>query len=148
MKIVFLRKMRYLNTWIYIMQFEYVFMYLIPHGNEIYQDRITLVPNWFTRLAWRLGMIEVPFSKEQLEEGEKIALSGAMKTLDELNDPKKVWEKRKETENIAKQVKKSNDCVWQATEGKDGMYYECLTHKEIVPMVDGEQPEHGFINYA
>ena len=124
------------------MQFEYVFMYLIPHGNEIYQDRITLTPNWFTRLAWRLGRIEVPFSKEQLEEGEQLALSGAMKTLDELNDPKKVWEKNKREAEVAKQVKKSNDCIWQATEGKDDMYYLCLTHKEIVRMQDGVQPKH------
>ena len=124
------------------MQFEYVFMYLIPYGNEIYQNRVILVPNWFTRLAWRLGTIEVPFSKEQLDEGEQLALSGAMKTLDELNDPKKVWEKRKEAEKMAKQVKKSDKCVWQATEGKDDMYYMCLAHKEIVRMVDGVQPKH------
>ena len=142
MKVVCLRKMRYLNTYIYIMHFEYVFMYLFTHGNEIYQNRVTLTPNWFTRLAYKLGIVEVPFSKEQLEEGEKIALSGAMKTLDELNDPKKVWEKNKESEKLSRQVKKSNNCVWQATEGDDDMYYICITHKEIVRMVEGVQPSH------
>ena len=134
--------MKYLNTFIYVFQFEYVFMYLLPFNHEIYQDRISLVPNWLTRLAYRIGAIEVPYSKEQIEEGEKIALSGAMKTIDELNDPKKVWERQKEAEKMAKQVKRLDNCVWQATEGKDGMYYSCLTHKEIVRMVDGVQPKH------
>lgn len=117
-------------------------MYLFPHNNEIYQNRVSIAPNWFTRLAWRIGAIKIPFSKEQLEEGEKIVLSGAMETIDRLSDPKAIAERRKAKKAIKKKMKESKDCVWQAQEIKDGMYYFCLTHKELIPMEDNIRPNH------
>ena len=139
MTVTVLRKTKYLNSWIYVLQFEYVFQYMFCFNTEIYQDRISFIPGLLARLLWRVGMIKTPFTDEQIEEGEKIVLSGALKTLDELNDPKKVWDREKEAKKIIKQRK---SCVWQAREGKDDMFYMCLTHKQIVKMVDGEQPKH------
>ena len=133
--------MKYQNTFIWIMQFDYCFQYLFPHGSDIYQNHIFINPPVWKRIFYRFGMIKNLYTKEQLEEGEKIVLSGAMKTLDELNDPKAIEERRKDNK-VAKLQKEVNDCLWQATEGKDDMYFMCLTHKQIVRMVDGEQPKH------
>lgn len=145
MRITCLRKMRYQNTFIWVMQFDYCFQYLFPYGANIYQNHIFLNPPFWKRILYRLGLIKDLYSKEQLEEGEKIVLSGAMKTLDELNDPKAKAERRK-ANKVAKQQKKSNDCLWQAREGKDEPYYMCLTHKQAVRMEDGVSPNH--MNYA
>lgn len=136
-----LRKMRYQNTFIYVLNFDYCFQYLFSTGSDIYQNHILLLPPSWKRILYRLGLIKELYSKDELEEGEKIVLSGAMKTIDELNNPKIKAERRK-TNKIAKQEKKSNDCLWQAREGKDEPYYMCLTHKQIVRMEDGVQPRH------
>ena len=141
MKITVLRKMKYQNTFVYVMQFDYCFQYLFPYGPDIYQNHIFLLPPIWKRVLYRVGLIKDLYNREQLEEGEKIVLSGAMKTLDELNDPKARAE-RQQANKAAKVQKKVNNCIWQAREGKDDMYYICLTHKQIVRMVEGEQPKH------
>lgn len=116
-------------------------MYLLSQDGEIYQNRISMIPNWFTRLAWRLGMIEVPYSKEQLEEGERIALSGALVTIEALNNPKAIAERR-ELKRRIKHEKKKNNCIWQTREVNGGPHFMCLTHEQLVPMEDGIEPKH------
>lgn len=141
MKIQILRKMRYQNVYVYVLNFDYCFQYLFPYGAEIYQNHIFLNPPVWKRILYRLGLIENLYSREQLEEGEKIVLSGAMKTIDELNDPKAIKERRK----LNRKTKKENklkECLWQTREGKVSPYYLCLVHKKTVPMVDGVQPKH------
>ena len=81
MTVTVLRKTKYLNSWIYVLQFEYVFQYMFSFNTEIYQDRISFIPGLLARLLWRVGVIKTPFTDEQIEEGEKIVLSGALKTL-------------------------------------------------------------------
>lgn len=141
MQIQVLRKLRYQGITVYVMQFEYCFQYLIPYGADIYQNHIFIRPPIWVRILYRLGLIKNLYSQEQIEEGEKIILSGAIKTIDELNDPKARAE-RKAINKAAKRQKEINACLWQAREGKDGMYYVCLTHKQIVRMEDGVQPRH------
>ncbi len=136
--------MKYGRYFIYVMQFEYEFQYLIPHGSDIHQDRITMLPRLDKRILWRLGLIKTPYNKEQLEEGETIVLSGAMKTLDTITDPKYKREKRKKIKELhADRVKvRKAGCLWQTREFKEGAYYMCLTHKELVKMEDGVAPIH------
>ena len=141
MKVQVLRKMKYAGTFIYVFQFEYVFMYLFHFNGEIYQNHFSLIPNLSARFLWKLRMVDSPFVSEQLEEGEKIILSGAMKSLDELNDPKAKI-KQDESNKLAKHEKELNKCTWQAREGKDDKYYFCLTHKTAVRMQDGVLPRH------
>ena len=136
--------MKYGRYFIYVMQFEYEFQYLIPHGSDIHQDRITMLPRLDKRILWRLGLIKTPYNKEQVEEGETILLSGAMKTLDVVTDPKYKKEKRKKVRDLqeARSRKRKAGCLWQTREFKEGAYYMCLTHKEIVRMKDGVNPKH------
>ena len=141
MEIQVLRKMKYQNTYIYVMQFEYCFQYLFSTGSDIYQQHVFFLPPVWKRILYRLGLIKKLYSEQQLEEGEKIILSGAMESLDKLDDPKFRAERRK-ANKVAKEKNKSAGCVWQAREGKDDMYYMCLTHKQIVRMQDGVKPRH------
>ena len=134
--------MRYQNTFIWVMQFEYCFQYLFPYGSDIYQNHIFFLPVLWKRILYRLGLMKTIYSKEQLEVGEKIVLSGAMETLDKLNDPNVRAEHRKAKKQFKKKMKEQKDCVWQAQEMQEGMYYAFLTHKEIIKMEDGVQPTH------
>ena len=77
-KVNVLRKMRYKETFIYVMQFEYVFQYLFAWNNEIYRDEVRLGPKWWKR--WR----RIQYSKDHMDDGEQIVLSGAMITIDKL----------------------------------------------------------------
>ena len=149
MTINVLRKMKYRDTFIYVFQMDYTFMYLFSLNNEIYQNRIELVPPVWKRILYRLGLMKTLYTKEQTEEGGKIVLSGAVESLDKLSDPKLKAEHRKAKKALKrkfKEAKDSNECIWQAQEGlQEGqsiMHYVCLTHKEIVKMEDGVQPKH------
>lgn len=84
MKLTVLRKMEYEGTYIYLMQFDYTFQYLYAWANEIYQDRIESTPIFYKRWLWRAGIIKSPYNKEQLDTGEEIILSGAMRSIDTL----------------------------------------------------------------
>lgn len=84
MKLTVMRKMGYEGTHIYIMQFDYTFQYLYAYGNEIYQDRIESLPALWKRVLWRLKIIKEVYTKDDLDTGEQIVLSGAMKSVDAL----------------------------------------------------------------
>lgn len=144
MKIEVLRKMKYGKSFIYIMQFEYIFQYLVPHGSDIYQDRLEVLPGLLKRILWRLGIIKTPYTKAQIEEYETIVLSGAMERIDDITDPKRKKERRKKIKELqAKRAKeRAKGCVWQTRVFKKNVYYYCLTHKEVVRMRDGIAPKH------
>jgi len=82
MTIVCLRQMEYEGTRIYVMQFDMTFQYLYVWKGQIYMDRIELIPPLLKRALWRLGVIKNLYSKEQMEEGEKVVLNGAMRSID------------------------------------------------------------------
>jgi len=144
MKITVLRKMRYVQSFIYILQFQYEFQYLVPHGNDIYQDRLTVIPGLFKRVLWRLGFIKSPYTRKQIEEYETIVLSGAMSKIDQVNDPKYKKERRKKIKELklSRAKERQKDCVWQARHFKKEIYYYCLIHKEVVKMKEGVAPKH------
>ena len=83
MKIKVLRKTIYKDTFIYVLQFEYVFQYLFSYKGEIYQDHITLLPSRLKRYLWRVGAIKGVYSQKQTEDGEAAVLSGAIETYDD-----------------------------------------------------------------
>lgn len=134
--------MRYANTFIYVFQFEYVFMYMFSYGNELYQNNVRLLPGLLARFLYTLHIIDTPYTPEEIEEGEKVILSGALKTLDELNDPNKKTQRKKVLRAVKEKLKQQTGCVWQTREGKDDAFYMCITHKQIVRMVDGVKPTH------
>ena len=148
MQIRVLRKMKYQNRNVYIMNFDYCFQYLFSHGSDIYQNHIFITPPIWTRILYRLGLIKNLYTRETLEEGEKIILSGAMKTIDELNDPvaqakrrKDIREAKAQNEARIAQIERT-ECIWQARESKDDMFYLCLTHNIAVKMEEGVKPKH------
>lgn len=149
MKITVLRKTEYGGYSIYVMHFEYIFQYLIPIGNNIFQDHITLKPGLMKRILWRLGVSSSPYSQRQIEEAEGLILSGATKTIDEFNSPEYKAKRRekirqmKNSRDEMRKIKEMKGCVWQAREGKDDkFYYHCLTHDIVVAMKEGEAPHH------
>lgn len=90
--------MEYEGTYIYVMQFQYIFQYLFSWKNEIYQDRVFLFPPLWRRVFWRLGLISTPYTKEMISDAEQVILSGAMASIDALREMKKsnrVIEKKK-----------------------------------------------------
>lgn len=90
MKITVLRKMQYEDTFIYIMQFEYVFQYLFVWKNEIYQEHVFLTPRIWQRFLWKIGLIKTPFTEEMMEKAEEAVLSGAMKSIDTMKNSQNV----------------------------------------------------------
>ncbi len=137
MRSVVLRKMGYEGTFIYVYQFGFIFQYLFTWGNEIYQDNITITPNFWRRIASYFGFLN-PYSDFMLDQGEAIVLSGAMKSIDALkNMPKQKKVK-------IKKAAKDGACMWQTfTADKTGIpVYKCIIHNKIVPMVENEAPSH------
>ena len=149
MRITTLRKTKYENTFIYVMQFEYVFQYLFSWGNEIYQGNIVFHPTFFNKIKYQLGFIKSPYSMDEVEDAEKAVLSGAMASIDtiiEEGGKTRQFEKKKakQIKDIEEDIQQRSQqkCLWRAIETRDGFYYECLTHSMLVKMKDGEQPEH------
>ena len=85
-----LRKMSYEKTFIYILQYNFTFQYLFAWQNEVYRQEIVMTPKIYSwrRWAWWLGRLKCPYTQEQLEQGEQIVLSGAMKSIDSLKEKK------------------------------------------------------------
>ena len=153
MKTTVLRKMRYQNTFIYVLQFSYIFQYLFSWNGEIYRNEITLRPKLKKHLKYQLGIIKNPYTKEELEEGEKAMLSGAMASIDKIiaeGGATRQARKQKEREiaDIEQDIheRSGKPCVWQAIEGGDGFYYHCLTHRAAVKMKDGQKPAHEILS--
>ena len=145
MKITVLRKMEYERHLIYIMHFSNVFQYLFADKNKnIYQHHITLPRNLFRLLKYKLGLSTSAFTKDELETGEKVILSGAMMSIDALlKAEEKKTKELKATSRLANAIKKDKRCMWRAIETNDGrMSYQCLIHDVLVPMEDGVTPFH------
>lgn len=149
MKIIILRKMRYQDTFIYILQFSTAFQYLFAWNGEVYQDWMTLKPSLKRRILFKLGRVDSVYTTQELEAGEEVVLSGALASIDKLiadgkatrqGKKAKVTEIDKIKAKVLKQTGKK--CQWQATETNEGFYYQCLTHGQIVKMKDGERPVH------
>ena len=133
MKTTVLRKLGYEGTFIYILQYDYTFQYLFAWNNEVYRQEIIVTPyisSW-QRWAWWLGLCNNPYSREQLEKGEQIILSGATKSIDAIK-PTKRREKKKT---------KQGSCQWQARADNEGKpIYLCITHNQNAPLEDN--PHH------
>lgn len=84
MKIRILRRMEYENTFVYIMQFGYVFQYLFSWNKEIYQNHIIAKPSLWMRILWFLKFVDVPYDKDTEDQMMEVILSGAMASLDAL----------------------------------------------------------------
>jgi len=148
MKIVCQRMMGYERTKIYIMQFGLSFQYLFAWNDEIWQDRAIIRPNWWRYALYLLRLAKTPYSAYQLEQGEEVALCGAMKTIDRLKDPAV----QKEIKKAKHQAKINSSCMWQVRTAETGSprfagvagekCYYCLKHDKTVAMEDGKQPRH------
>ena len=156
MEITVLRKMRYENTFIYVMQFGYKFQYLFSWNGEIYQNNTTIKPTLRNRIKVFLGKetkASEVYTPEQLEEGEKVMLSGAMESIDKLisDGRNERQEKKKQQRDIEKaernvEIRSKEKCVWQTTEAKEGAYYWCLVHGVAVKLQDGVKPIHDIVS--
>lgn len=149
MKITVLRKMRYQNTFVYVMQFDTVFQYLFAWNGDIYQNNITMKPDLWRMFLWKIGKRKLPYTADELDEGEKVILSGALSTIDKIVSEGKGGRaekrfKEREIKEIQESIMKrtGKPCLWQAIDSADGFYYQCLTHGQAVKMKDGEKPVH------
>ena len=145
MKTTVLRKMEYMGTYIYVLQYLYTFQYLFAWDNEVYRQEMEITPDWYSlrRWAWWIGYLESPYTKYQLERGEQIILSGAMKSIDLLKDtPKEAgYEKRKKEVRKNLERMTENKCVWQGRSDEEGKpIYLCVTHNKVAPLE--ENPKH------
>lgn len=146
MKIVVLRKMRYEDRNIYVMQFSDVFQYLFAEDGDVYQNHIFYRPDWFRWVGWKLGFCEL-YTPTQIEEGEQVILSGAMATIDKIGAPGFVKDdpEARQKEAAQKQAREQGDqkCLWQSRQANNGeFYYMCLRHGKAVRMKEGEVPKH------
>ena len=99
---------------IYILNFDYVFQYLFADskGKNIYQHHITLPCSFLNKLKYKLHLIPVPYSKEEIQVGEEIILSGAMTSIDALIKGNKIKvEEMKEVSKVANQHRKNKECM-------------------------------------
>ena len=147
MKITALRKMKYEDRFIYVMQFGTVFQYLFAEDGDVYQNHIIYHPNWLTWGLWKLGLRASPYTPHEVEEGEQIILSGAMATIDKIRDPNFVKDdpavqQKEQAQKLAK-ARGVDTCMWQSRQAHDGsFYYMCLTHGKAIKMKEGEAPVH------
>lgn len=104
MKLTVLRKMEYQNHTIFIMHFNNVFQYLFADskGKNIYQDYVEFSPSFLNKIKYKLHLIPVPYTQEEMELGEKIAMSGATKSIDALIEIEKA--NKKEVKETPKEV--------------------------------------------
>lgn len=86
MSFTVLRKMAYADTFIYIMQYGSLFQYIFCFNKEgdLHQDHVIIKPALWRTTLYKFGLLDSEYSRDTLEEVEKILLSGAMKSLDEL----------------------------------------------------------------
>lgn len=150
MKIVVLRKMEYEGLFIYIMQFGTTFQYIFSINGDIYQDNIDIKPSLKRKLRWMIGRTKTPYTPDELDEGEKIVLSGAMETIDKLKASGELTRQAsRQREAKIEKVKEHREkmkgipCEWQSMETIDGWYYRCLIHGHKVKVgKEGEKPYH------
>lgn len=146
---IVLRKMEYQGLFIYVMQFLTTFQYIIAVDGDIYQDHVELKPSWKRKLLWWLGRLKTPYTADELDDGEQVILSGAMRTIDKLKSEGKLSRQgsKARTRTIRKvkdgiEARKGIKCSWYTTECEDGWYYECSVHKMKVKVVAGVKPMH------
>ena len=103
MQVKLLRKMQYENYFIHVLQFGHVFQYLFADskGKNIYQNHIEFPPSFLNKIKHKLHLIPVPYTKEEMEAGEQIVLSGATKSIDALIEIEKA--KKKEVRETPKE---------------------------------------------
>lgn len=150
MEIVVLRKMEYEGLMIYIMQFANAFQYLFAVDGDIYQNYIEMKPSFKQKFLYKIYRAPSMYTPDQLDEGEKLILSGAMETIDKLKAEGKFTRQASKTrtrdiEKIKEHKKKVKDvpCEWQALETTDGFYYRCLIHGDKVKVgEEGDKPHH------
>lgn len=144
MKIIVLRQMKYKGTFIYVMQFSNVFQYLFAWDEKVYMNHIFVTPSIWRRIGYWLRLNSY-HTKEQVERGEEVILSGAIVTIDKLIETEggggeRANRRRKEKKQKDKDAK---PCQWQVRGVDiDQPHYVCLTHGEAVEMVDGVEPKH------
>lgn len=88
--------MEYMDTFIYIMQFDLSFQYLYVWEREIFEDRIELRPEWWRILLWKLKILDIPYTKDMLDEGEQVMLSGAMRSIDAMKEASRMLQEDKQ----------------------------------------------------
>ena len=134
MRITVLRKTEYKGCKIYILQFGDAFQYLFILRNEIYQSHAFYPRSWWRLIGYWLGIFAHQYNKEQMESGEEIILSAAIKSIDKMTKPGAA--------RVAKRARaEAGDCTWQIRDSGSGNVHYCLTHKEIAP-ISNEKPKH------
>ena len=148
-----IRKMRYKDVFIYVVNIGFVFQYLLSINGEIYQDYVVAKPTLLLNIKWRLGMVKTPYSFENIEELEKVLLSGAVNLIDKLIADGIMTrqfrrKKEKQIEDIEQDIRdrSGKPCAWRAIDTKQGFVWECLTHGMIVKMEDNIKPAHDILS--
>ena len=77
-----IRKMEYRDILVCVFQYQTMFQYLFAYKGEIFQDHLFLKPTLRNRFLHLFG--KPLYSKQDLDYGEQVALSGAMRSLDAL----------------------------------------------------------------
>jgi len=95
MKLTILKKSKYAGVYIYVYQYSTMFQYLFAYKGEIYQNHIFLKVGWRRKVASWFGYDL--YSKQELEYGEQVMLSGAIKSLEALNNEMKTSDTVKNT---------------------------------------------------
>jgi len=148
MRIEIIRKMDYRGYKIYVFQFGWTFQYIFSslNGQNLFQDRIQVRPTFLNYIKHKLHLIPVPYSKDDMDEAEKVVLSGAMKTIDALIE--KDGKQKDDIKEIAKEAnatgRKGKDaCIWRAITADNGeLAFQCVRHDILVEAVAGEKPYH------
>ena len=138
-KITILSKASYKGFPVILIQFGTTFQYLCEVAGEFYQDYFKLKPEWKGWVMWRLGLLEHPYTAEQMNEGRDILVNGAVKTINGLNTGEKKAEIRIKKKQLKEQRRKLRDsaCFWQGRKNEQGedIFY-CLIHGEETPVPD------------
>lgn len=148
-----LRKMMYKNIYIYVYNVGVLFQYVFAINGEIYHDFVWAKPRFVANIKWSLGLVKSPYTVEDFEELEKTLLGGAVTLIDTLIEQgimTRQFRKKKEKQVADIQAdildRSGKPCTWRAIETKQGFYYECLTHGQMVKMEDDKKPEHDIIS--
>ena len=89
MKMTVLRKTTYKGYTVYVTNFGKMFQYLFADRNrEIFQDHVFLNRGPLNYIKYKLGLAESPYTAEELEYAEKVLLSGAVTSIDKMEEDK------------------------------------------------------------
>ena len=124
-----------------MMQFQTEFQYWFCLRNELYQQHVIIKPVLWRWILWTIGILDLPYTEEEMYSAADALLSSAIKSIDELlaMSPEQAREAREKK-------RKNPKCIWMARRIGQGeeekVFMYCVLHNIYSHSSDVTNPYH------